>query len=99
MEVKATQIKIINQSHYHYHDIISFKNFESKLLKIDRKQALIKRTDVYKRIWILITPLYWSLGFTSGYIEKRDGNKYLIFDNSFTINKVLLKKYTDLGCS
>ena len=99
MEAKATHIKIINQAHYHHHDIISFKNFESKFLKIDRKQALIKRIDVYEHIWSVIAPLYWSLGFTGGYIEKRGENKYLIFDNSFTINKVLLKKYTVLGCS
>ena len=50
MEAKATQIKVINQVHYHYHDIISLKNFESKFLKIDRKQGLIKRIDVYEHI-------------------------------------------------
>ena len=99
MEAKATQIKIINQAHYHYHDIISLKNFESKFSKIDRKQALIKRTNDYERICSVIAPLYWIVSFASGYMKEWDGNKYLIFDHSFTINKDLLKKYTVLGCS
>ena len=55
MEAKATQIKIINQAHYNYHDIIRFKDFESKFSKIDRKQALIKRIDDYERICSVIS--------------------------------------------
>ena len=90
----ATQIKIINQAHYNYYDIIRLKNFESMFSKIDRKQALIKRIDDYERICSVIAPLYWIVSFASGYIEKMVGNKYLIFDNSLTINKELLKKYS-----
>ena len=65
----------------------------------DRKQALIKTIDDYERICSVIAPLYWIVSFASGYMKEWDGNKYLIFDNSFTINKDLLKKYTVLGCS
>ena len=97
--MEAKQIKIINQAHYHYHEIIGLKNFESKFSEIDRKQALIKRIDDYERICSVIAPLYWIVSFASGYMKEWDGNKYLIFDNSFTINKDLLKKYTVLGCS
>ena len=32
----------------------------------------------------------------SGYIEERNGNKYLIFDDSVNENKGLLKKYADV---
>ena len=92
-------MEIIIQAHYHYHDIISLKNVESKFSEIDRKQALIKRIDDYERICSVIAPLYWIVSFASGYMKEWDGNKYLIFDNSFTINKDLLKKYTVLGCS
>ena len=91
MEAKAKQIKIINQAHYHYHDIISLKNFESKFPEIDRKQALIKDIDNYECICSVIAPLYWIVSFASGYIEERDGNKYLIFNNSFTENKDVVK--------
>ena len=95
MKAKAKQIKIINQAHYHYHDIISLKNFESKFPEIDRKQALIKDIDNYECICSVIAPLYWIVSFASGYIEERGGNKYLIFDNSFAVNKDLLTKYTE----
>ena len=94
MEAKAKQIKIMNQAHYHYHDIISLKNVESKFSEIDRKQALIKRIDDYEHICSVIAPLYWIVSFASGYIEKMGANKYLIFDNSLAINKELLKKYS-----
>ena len=92
MEAKAKQIKIINQAHYHYHDIISLKNFESKFPEIDRKQALIKDIDNYECICSVIAPLYWIVSFASGYIEERDGNKYFIFNNSFTENKDVVKQ-------
>ena len=92
MDAKTKQLKIINQAHYHYHDIIRLKNIESKFSKIDRKQALNKRIDDYERICSVIAPLYWIVCFASGYIEERGGNKYLIFDNSFAENKDLLKK-------
>ena len=95
MEAKGKQIKIINQAHYHYHDIISLKNFESKFSETDRKQALIRRIDDYERICRVTAPLFWVVSFESGYIEERGGNKYLIFDNSFAKNKDLLKKYTE----
>ena len=93
--MEATQIEIINQAHYNYHNIISLKNFESTFSEINRKQALIKRIDDYERICNVIAPLYWIVSFASGYIEKRGGNKYLIFDNSLAINKEFLKKYTE----
>ena len=95
MKARAKQIKIINQAHYHYHDIISLKNFESKFSETDRKQALIRRIDDYERICRVTAPLFWVVSFESGYIEERGGNKYLIFDNSFAKNKDLLKKYTE----
>ena len=97
MEVKAKQIKIINQAHYHYHDIISLKNFESMYSEIDRKQALIKKIDDYECIYSVIAPLHWTVSFASGYIKERGGNKYLIFDNSFAENKDLLKNTQIVG--
>ena len=37
MERKVKQMKIKNQAHYHYNEIIRLKNFESKLPEIDQK--------------------------------------------------------------
>ena len=71
MEAKEKQIKIINQAHYHYHDIISLKNSESKVSKIDRKEALIKRIDDYERICGVIAPLYGLLVLQVDILKKR----------------------------
>ena len=57
MKAKAEQIKIINQAHYNYYDIIRLKNFDPIFSKIDRKQALIKRIENYERICNVIAPL------------------------------------------
>ena len=62
-EVK--QINIKNRTYYFYNDIIDIKNFESRLLKIDKKlyknigiynigYITIKKTDDYS-----VNPLYF----------------------------------------
>ena len=40
--------------------------------------------------------MYLIINDTSGYIEEKSGNKYLIFDDSLNENKALLKKYADI---
>ena len=40
--------------------------------------------------------LYFLVNHASEYIEEKNENKYLIFDDSVNENKVLLKKYTDV---
>ena len=39
--------------------------------------------------------MYWRINHASGYIEEKNGNKYLIFD-SVDENKEVLKKYTNV---
>ena len=103
---KVKQIDIKNQTYYFYNDIINLKNFESNLLKIDKKQH--KGFDIYYIGYITIkkigdcenihsvNPLYLLINQASGYIEEKNGNKYLIFDDSVNENKALLKKYADV---
>ena len=103
---KVKQIDIKNQTYYFYNDIINLKNFESNLLKIDKKQH--KGFDIYYIGYITIkkigdcenihsvNPLYLLVNHASGYIEEKNGNKYLIFDDSVNENKALLKKYADV---
>ena len=56
---------------------------------------IIKKNDDCESIYNL-NPLYLSVNHTSGYIEEKNGNKYLIFDDSTDENKELLKKYGDV---
>ena len=43
-----------------------------------------------------VNPLYLLFNNTSGHIEEKNGQKYLIFDDSVNENKEVLKKYTDV---
>ena len=99
------QINIKNQSYYFYNDTIDLKHSNVKLLKIDKKS--FKGIDIYyfgyttkKKIGDCkninsVNRLYLSIDHANGYIEEKNGNKYLIFD-SVDGNKELLKKYDDV---
>ena len=102
-EVK--QINIKNRTYYFYNDMINLKNFEPNLLKIDRKSyknigiynigyITIKKIDDCEIIYS-VNPLHMLVNHASGYIEEKNGNKYLIFDSTDE-NKELLKKYNDV---
>ena len=103
-KVKQTEIK--NRTCYFYNDMINLKNFESNLLKIDKKHY--KGIDIYYIGYITIkkigdcenihsvNPLYLLVNHASRYIEEKNGNKSLIFDDSVNENQALLKKYTDV---
>ena len=53
-----------------------------------------KKIDDYESIYN-VNPSYLRIGHASGYIEEKNGNKYLIFD-SVDENKEVLKKYADI---
>ena len=99
------QINIKNRTYYFYNDIIDIKNFDSILLKIDRKSyknigiynigyITIKKIDDCKNIHS-VNPLYLRIDHANGYIEEKGVNKYLIFDSTDE-NKELLKKYNNV---
>ena len=100
------QIDIKNRTYYFYNDMINIKKFDSNLVKIDKKSykdigiynigyVTIKNIDNYENIYS-VNPLHLTISHASGYIEKKEMNKYLIFDSmelhSADENKELLKK-------
>ena len=100
-KVKQTEIK--NRTYFFYNDIINLKNFESSMLKIDKKHY--KGIDIYyigyitnKKIENIhrLNSLYLLINQVSGSIEEQNGNKYLIFDDFINEKKGLLKKYADV---
>ena len=99
------QINIKNLTYYFYNDKINIKDFESNLLKIDKKSyknigiynigyITIKKIDDYENIYSA-NPLYLLVNHASGYIEEKNRNKYLILDSTGE-SKKLLKKYSDV---
>ena len=94
------KIDIKNRTYYFYNDMINVKNFDSNLLKIDKKSykdidnynigyITNKKIDDYENIYS-INPLYLIIDHASGYIEEKEMNKYLVFDSTDE-NKELLK--------
>ena len=85
--------------------MINIEDFHSHLLKIDKKSY--KNIDIYyigyKALKGIsdynsinsVNPLYFIIGEVDGYIEEKNGNKYLIF-GSTDKNKEVLTKYTEL---
>ena len=98
------QINIKNWTYYFHNNIINIKEFNSSLLKIDKKYkdidiyyigyVTIKKIGDYENIY-RVNPLYLIIGKVDGYIEEDNGNKYLVFD-SIGENKEVLKKYAEL---
>ena len=102
-EVK--QINIKSRTYYFYNDIIDLKGFEPNMLKTDKKYY--KGINIYYIGYITIqkidesessysvNTLYLRINHASGYIEEKNGNKYLVF-YSVDENKEVLKKYADV---
>ena len=94
------QINIKNRTCYFYNDIIDIKNFDSSLLKLDKKSLVFTILDILqlkKLVIVKIFTLWILLGImhANGYIEEINENKYLIFD-FVDENNELLKKYNDV---
>ena len=102
MGVKHTEIK--NRTYYFYNDMINLENFESNLLKIEKKHykniyiyyvgyITVKKIADCENIYS-VNPLYLLI---SGWrYLRKNGNKYQIFYYPVNGNKELVKKYTDV---
>ena len=104
------QINIKNRTYYFHNNIINIEEFDSNLLKIDKKSY--KDIDIYYIGYITIkkigdceniysvNPLYLIIGKVDGHIKENNGNKYLVFDStelhSADENKKVWKKYAEL---
>ena len=78
------EINIKNRMYYSFNDIIKIKNFDSSLLKIDKKSyknigiyniryITIKKIDDYENIHN-VNSLYLMIGEVFGHIEKTEVN-------------------------
>ena len=94
---KVKQIDIKTRTYYFYNDIINTEEFDSNLLKIDKKSykdidiqyigyITIKKTDVCQNIYS-VNHLYLIIGKVDGHIAETNGSKYLVFDSNMKIKK------------
>ena len=93
------KINIKNCTYYFLNDMINIKDFDSSLLKIDKKSyknigiynigcITIKKNDDYKII-NSVNSLYLITGKADGYIKENNGNKYLVLVSTDDNKKVL----------
>ena len=99
---KVKQINIKNRTYYFYNDQINLKDFDARLLKVDKKDY--KEIDIYYIGYVTvkkiancsninsINPLYLMINEVIGHFEEKIGNKYLVLDD-LDENKKVSKKY------
>ena len=102
---ETKQINIKNRTYYFYNDQIDLKDFDARLLKIDKKDyneidiyyigyVTIKKIGDYNNI-NSVNPLYLMINKMIGHIEcnsieEKNENKYLVLDE-MDENKALNK--------
>ena len=99
------QINIKNRTYYFYNDQINLKDFDARLLKIDKKDyneidiyyigyVTIKKIGDYNNI-NSVNPLYLMINEMIGHFEEKNENKYLVLDD-VDENKEVSKKYEEV---
>ena len=90
---EVRQINIKNRTYHFYNDIIDLKNFDGKLLKVDKKDY--KEIDIYYVGYVTvkkiancskinsINPLYLMINEMIGHFEENNENKYLVLKDFF----------------
>ena len=97
-EVK--QIEIKDRTYYFYNEIINLKNFESNLLKIDKKSY--KSIDIYYIGYITIKllnylqckPFILACSSCKWIYWRKNGNKYFVFDSKDENKELLMELKT-----
>ena len=100
------QINIKNRTYYFYNDIIDLENFDSSLLKLDKKSN--KDIDIYNIEYITIkkigdckniysvNPLYLHINHANRYLKEKGVNKYLVLIQWMKIKSYLKNTMTFL---
>ena len=99
------QINIKNRTYYFYNDQIDLKDFDAKLLKIDKKDY--KDIGIYYTGYVTVktiancnninsvNPLYLTINEMIGHFKENNENKYLVLDD-VDENKEVSKKYEEV---
>ena len=102
---KVKQINIKNRTYYFYNDQINLKDFDARLLKVDKKNY--KEIDIYYIGYVMVkkiancnsinsvNPLYLMINEIIGHFEEKKENNYLVLDD-VDENKEVSKKYKEV---
>ena len=102
---ETKQINIKNRTYYFYNDQIDLKDFDARLLKIDKKDY--NEIDIYYIGYVTVkkiancnninsvNPLYLMIDKMIGHFEEKNGNKYLVLDY-VDENKEASKRYEEV---
>ena len=90
------ELDIRNRSHYFWNDLVNIKYFDAKLLKLDKKLSMY--ISIYYTGYVTEKPeyninsvnlLYLLIDEVDGFIEEKEGNKYLNIALTDSNNEVL----------
>ena len=99
------QINIKNRTYYFYNDQVNLKDFDARLLKVDKKDY--NEIDIYYIGYVTVkkiancnninsvNPLYLMINEMIGHFEEKNENKYLVLDD-VDENKEVSKKYEEV---
>ena len=100
MTTKGLNIK--NKTYCYYNDLINIINFEASNLKIDKKTSV--GLDIYYIGYVdktsewevnSVNPLYLMINRIDGFVEEKNGSKYLNVSDTGK-NSEILKKYNQV---
>ena len=100
--VTTKQVNVKNRTYYFWNDLINIKDFDPRLLKLNKKLSM--SVSIYYIGYVTknpeysinsLNPLYLLVDEIDGFIEEKEGSKYL--NIAFTdSNNEVLKKYAEL---
>ena len=94
----ATKQINLKSRYYFYNDLINFKDFDPSLLKLDKKSVMdiaiyyiAYSTQKPEYNIDSVNPLYLFISELDGFIDEKNGNKYLNISLTDSNNDVLVK--------
>ena len=96
--VTTKQLNIKRRPYYFYDDLINIKDFDPKLLKLDKKSSM--DISIYYIGYVTkkpeyningVNPLYLLISELDDFIEEKEGSKYLNISLTYNNNDVLIK--------
>ena len=98
----TNQLNIKERTYYFYNDLINVKDFDASLLKLDKKTSM--GLGIYCIGYVTknaecgvnsVNPLYLMINRIDGFIEEKEGDKYLNISCTYK-NSELLTKYSEV---